>query len=110
MTIKYTCKGPRFDAAAAKEKQQRRVEQLRAAVEQAEYDEVKESISIRIKELEAEIEKLSSDEVVRSRVGCGFDLSPLIAALPVDGDNYALTCPRCGNKSSVRKVPEDQVA
>lgn len=40
-----------------------------------------------------------------SRVTCGEDVGPLIAAVPEDGDLYEITCPKCGTKATLRRTP-----
>lgn len=37
------------------------------------------------------------------RTGCGFDLTPAIDALPTDGGTHEITCPNCGNVTSVTR-------
>jgi predicted RNA-binding Zn-ribbon protein involved in translation (DUF1610 family) len=36
--------------------------------------------------------------------GCGANLTTLIAAVPADGENHEVECPKCGNKATVRKA------
>lgn len=38
---------------------------------------------------------------------CGFDLAALIDAVPHDGLDYNVICPRCDNVVPVRKIAED---
>lgn len=37
-------------------------------------------------------------------VPCGYDLTELYGAVPEDGEDYTVECPRCGNVSRLRKV------
>lgn len=39
------------------------------------------------------------------RKGCGQDLTPLIADIPADGKDYAVTCPKCGNVGMHMRTP-----
>ena len=43
------------------------------------------------------------------RKGCGASLDKLINKVKADGKDHGIECPSCGNLSSVRKVPADQV-
>jgi adenine-specific DNA methylase len=38
-------------------------------------------------------------------VPCGADLTELVEDVDVDGRDHEVTCPRCGNAVSVRRVP-----
>lgn len=38
---------------------------------------------------------------------CNTDITGLIEAVPVDGADHEVKCPRCGNVSSVRRLPAD---
>lgn len=40
-------------------------------------------------------------------VPCNTDITGLIEAVPVDGADHEVKCPRCGNVSSVRRLPAD---
>ena len=44
-----------------------------------------------------------------NRKGCGATLDKLIDRVKADGENHGIECPKCGNLSSVRKVPAEQV-
>ncbi len=43
------------------------------------------------------------------RKGCGATLDKLIDKVKADGENHGIECPECGNLSSVRKVPAEEV-
>ena len=43
------------------------------------------------------------------RRGCGATLDELIDKVKADGENHAIECPKCGNLSSVRKIPVVEV-
>ena len=49
------------------------------------------------------------DETSMERRGCGADLTELIAVVAEDGRPHAIKCPKCGNMSSVSRVPLPQV-
>jgi len=48
----------------------------------------------------------ADDEASESLVACGYGLDDLIAAVPVDGQEYEVECPSCGNVIKVRHEPE----
>jgi hypothetical protein len=43
------------------------------------------------------------------RKGCGASLDKIIDKVKDDGENHGIECPKCGNLSSVRKVPLEEV-
>ncbi len=48
--------------------------------------------------------KVATDEAgIALRQGCGADLTVLIAAVPADGKDHDVKCPKCKNVSSVMK-------
>ncbi|KKK94782.1 hypothetical protein LCGC14_2679380 [marine sediment metagenome] len=44
-----------------------------------------------------------------NRKGCGATLDKLIDRVKADGENHGIECPKCGNLSSVRKAPVEEV-
>jgi hypothetical protein len=36
------------------------------------------------------------------RLGCGFDVTPLMEEVPWDGQQHYVDCPKCGQKCGVR--------
>ena len=43
------------------------------------------------------------------RKGCGATLDKIIDKVKADGEDHAIECPKCGNLSSVRKTPVEEL-
>ena len=41
------------------------------------------------------------------RIPCGFDLTEIILALPEDGLDKLVNCPKCGTQISVMRTPKE---
>ena len=40
---------------------------------------------------------------LQQRIACDYDLTPMIEAVPCNGQQYIVTCPRCGNAARVMR-------
>ncbi len=43
------------------------------------------------------------DPMEDARIPCGNDLSKLVEAVPRDGQNHKVTCPKCGTVTTVQR-------
>ena len=47
---------------------------------------------------------IRTDSGKEIREFCGADITKLIGAVPADGESHSVTCPKCGNEATVRKI------
>jgi len=47
------------------------------------------------------------EKTIHRVVPCGFDLTEQYDAVPADGKDHFIKCPRCGNVSRAMKTPAD---
>lgn len=103
MGIEYTCKGPRVHAAELG-----RLVGARRTILSGEYpmdvlDRAElADVQSRIAEI---IEEDARVKFPPDWKPCGQDLTTLIQAIPVDGQDYSIHCPRCGTAASVMRAP-----
>jgi hypothetical protein len=83
-----------------------RVDALYTQIDKAVSDELRYPLQHKISQLQAELLTLDGQrrDVEPGRSGCGYDLTPQIASIPDDGEEYSYRCPACGNTGTVRKT------
>ena len=114
--IPYFCMGPRYSDKEREQVRKQMVEAERerrraALVEEArmkaedkdeEFDE--DSVEVpahMVQHVKAE----DYDPTVPWRRGCGWDITEIIEAIPIDGREHVHQCPKCGTKGTHRRVP-----
>lgn len=106
--LTYTCKGPRQTVGDKRAALEARLDELNDQM-RAHPAETRGPLERKIIELEEEMLSFMGlpDDQDLGRVGCGYDLTAQIDAIPDDGDVYEYVCPKCGNSGTARKaVPE----
>ena len=65
----------------------------------------KEMAKLEAKEQDKELAKRRTEYLGKERVGCGQDITKLIVAMPHDGKDHEIECPRCGHVSVNHTTP-----
>lgn len=102
----YKCRGPHRVADSMRSDLIARVDALYTQIDKNVSDELRYPLQHKISQLQAELLRLDGQrrDVEPGRSGCGYDLTPQIASIPADGDEYSYRCPACGNTGTVRKA------
>lgn len=106
--ITYKCKGPRFtkeEVAAARAAQAERLKTLVARLEDPKQLSAAqgEQYIIEAKRIHEQLAKPPA--LLDLRHGCAEDMTPHIEAIPEDGTNYLVPCPKCGTVTEVNRKP-----
>lgn len=122
MTQKFICRGKKITAKEQRadlEGQRKailaRIEAIADdgddAAQKAANAAVKESLQAKAKELDSRIETLAAqkDDAIVGRMQCGYDITKIIEAHPVDGQDYKAKCPACGCEFGFKRVHENEL-
>lgn len=102
----YTCRGPRRCVADERRELATKLDELHSDIETLDSEELRYPLQHKIYKLQDELITLDGmpDDADLGRSGCGYDLTPQIAIIPEDGEEYSYRCPACGNTGTVRKT------
>lgn len=111
---RYSCKGPRFTPEEIDATCKRRLKE--ATHSKARLERLKKKNIVPLAEVDrvaqrvAEIEKMLADPFWPHslRHDCGTDLTVLIEAVPADGLDYDVECPKCGTSTRVMRTPPEE--
>lgn len=109
--VRYVCKGPRLsdeEKTAKKKKLEKQISLLEARTETLKARKVVDLAAFKkVEDRLTESKEELADPLweARQRHGCGADVTKEIEAVPADGLDYWVACPKCGTETRVAKFP-----